>query len=102
MNKYEVLVGLLVGFDLNEWIGYGEEYVSCDLKKLVAVDEYRWISFRVEKNGNKYESYIEGVLDTDITSAQGKELYNLLKEKWDMKQELKKKDAWLTLGVYNG
>lgn len=102
MNKYEVLIGLLVGFDLNDWINFNEEEnrIYCDLKKMVAIDDYRWVSFMVKKNGSKYECYIEGVIDTDITSAQGKELYNLLKEKYDMKQEFKKKEAWSTLGVY--
>lgn len=101
MSKYEILVSMLVGFNLEDWVSYSEEgRVMCDLKKQISVDEYRYISLIVEKKGSKYDTYIEGVIDTDITSAQGKELYNLLKEKYDMKQELKKKEAWSTLGVY--
>lgn len=102
MSKYEILVGMLVGFDLEDWISYneGEGKVMCDLKKRISADEVQYVSLILEKKGNKYNTYIRKVMDTDITSIQGKELFNLLKEKYDMKQELKKKEAWAILGVY--
>lgn len=104
MNKFNVLVGMLLSVDVKEgyYISYykddaGKERGNIDLK-VTKGEDYTYFSLSVS-NGKVYISDVE---DTEFNKSQAKELLGLIKEKYEDKQAWIKKTQWEKLGIYNG
>ncbi|MGL4425631.1 MAG: hypothetical protein ACRCZ0_08340 [Cetobacterium sp.] len=99
MNKYNVLVGLVVGLKDEDSVYTYEnsvEFYTCDLMR-----ENR-IEIGIRREEKKYKLFIGGVEDSDISSSEAKELYIAIEKEQERRLKERKRLSWASLGVING
>lgn len=101
MKKYDLLITLIIGANMNNWMSYseydGNATASITLDSLV--EDYSSFHLVISKSGKKYMAFVDDVEDSDFEQAELKELMELIKEKFEAKQELTKINAWKKLGL---
>lgn len=104
MKKYDLLITLIIGSDVGRYINYYEneddKMMGATISLNSLVEGYDSFYFRISFEGNKYKAFVDDVEDDDFEQAELKELMNLLKEKYEAKQETIKINAWKKLGLY--
>ena len=101
MKKYDLLITLIIGANVNNLMNYseydGNATASITLDSFIK--DYSGFHLVISKSGKKYMAFVDGVEDSDFEQAELKELMGLIKEKFEAKQELTKINAWKKLGL---